>query len=161
MSNRNDIRRGDRGDRDDRDDRDDGFDDGFDAVRQDGPEGAADDARTDSVVAIVAVTATALIGALVATVLWTPVPAHAGRIAAERPPVVDRHPPAAPGYQVRCWQYGRLLFEERGVEIGDAPVQGLKLSGLDHRRLPVMVTDTGNATCLIRRTPPSRPGRTD
>ena len=89
-------------------------------------------------------------------------PAHAGRIAVERPPVVERKPVAAPGYQVRCWQYGRLLFEERGVELDSAHTQGLKLSGLDGRKLPVMVTDTGNATCLLRRTPaPSRPGRAD
>ena len=111
--------------------------------------------RTRAAVQVAVTAALAVLAALAS--LYT-APAHAGRIAVERPPVVHRDPPADAGYQVRCWQEGRLLFEERGVELGSSTVQGLKLSGLDRRRLPVMVADTGNATCLIRRTPASRPG---
>jgi len=63
--------------------------------------------------------------------------------------------PSTPLYQVRCWQYGRLLFEARDVELsGD--VAGLKLRGTDRNRQPVIVTDTGNATCLIRSVPATR-----
>jgi len=56
-------------------------------------------------------------------------------------------------YQVRCWQYGRLLFEEREVQLTSDIAAGLKLRASDRNKLLVYVTDTGNATCLIRGTP--------
>jgi hypothetical protein len=58
--------------------------------------------------------------------------------------------PAEPLYVMRCWQYGRLLFEERDLTQPPEISAGLKLRGTDRNRQPVYVTDTGNATCLIR-----------
>ncbi|MBW8830511.1 MAG: hypothetical protein JF606_13955 [Burkholderiales bacterium] len=57
-------------------------------------------------------------------------------------------------YLVRCWQYGRLLFEERDLQLPADVSAGLKLRGTDRNRQAVYVTDTGNATCLIRSVPP-------
>jgi hypothetical protein len=59
-------------------------------------------------------------------------------------------------YQVRCWQYGRLLFEERDLQLAPEVVTGLKLRGTDRNKQPVFVTDTGSATCLIRSSAPAR-----
>lgn len=59
-------------------------------------------------------------------------------------------------YQVRCWQYGRLLFEERDLTLPPEVAGGLKLRGTDRNRQPVYVADTGSATCLIRSTPVRR-----
>ena len=65
-------------------------------------------------------------------------------------------------YQMRCWQHGRLLFEQNLV---DLPTDGsryqLKVSGSDRYGRPVYVAETSNATCLIRSvvadtTPPRR-----
>ena len=61
------------------------------------------------------------------------------------------------GWQLRCWQQGRLLFEENAVQLpADASAAGLRLRGVDRHGAPVYVTDSQNATCLIRREPPSR-----
>ena len=59
-------------------------------------------------------------------------------------------PANAAVFQVRCWQYGRLLFEQRDVRLPNELPAGLKLHGFDRNRQPVYITDTGNATCLIR-----------
>jgi hypothetical protein len=88
-------------------------------------------------------------------VLMLPMFGQAGTVVAERP-VADRPVAATPGlYQVRCWQHGRLLFEERDIELSGDVVSGLKLRGTDRYRQPLMVSDTGNATCLIRSNPPA------
>jgi hypothetical protein len=54
-------------------------------------------------------------------------------------------------YQMRCWQHGRLLFEQNLLEL---PTGGnrypLKVSGSDRHGHPVYVAETSNATCLIR-----------
>lgn len=60
-------------------------------------------------------------------------------------------------YQVRCWQYGRLLFEENDVQFpNDLVAQGLKLRGTDRNKRPVYLAETRNATCLVRGTPADR-----
>ena len=52
---------------------------------------------------------------------------------------------------------GRLLFEENGVQLpADASAAGLRLRGTDRHGAPVYVTDSQNATCLIRREAPPR-----
>jgi hypothetical protein len=54
-------------------------------------------------------------------------------------------------YQMRCWQHGRLLFEQALVELPtDGSRYQLKVSGSDRNGRPVYVAETGNATCLIR-----------
>ena len=65
-------------------------------------------------------------------------------------------------YQLRCWQYGRLVFEENGVRF-DLKDEGhrQRLRGTDRQGLAVILTDTSNATCLIRaeRNDRADPGR--
>jgi hypothetical protein len=54
-------------------------------------------------------------------------------------------------YQMRCWQHGRLLFEENLVSLpADGARYTLKVSGSDRYGRPVYVAETSNATCLIR-----------
>ena len=54
-------------------------------------------------------------------------------------------------YQMRCWQHGRLLFEENLVALpADGSRYTLKVSGSDRYGRPVYVAETSNATCLIR-----------
>jgi hypothetical protein len=75
----------------------------------------------------------------------------AGTVEGAAPPP-ERPVPSASGlYQVRCWQYGQLLFEERDVQLTSDMAASLKLR--DRNRQLVVVTDTGNATCLIRAIP--------
>jgi hypothetical protein len=96
----------------------------------------------------------AVLAATVAGVLLLPDGALAGKVDAppSAVPPPERQAATDDGtYQLRCWQYGRLLFEERALQLSTDTVEGLKLSGTDRRRQPVMVTDTGNATCLIRK----------
>jgi hypothetical protein len=94
---------------------------------------------------------------------WLPLAAMAGVTTGGAPPEPpSRAAPAAPStagtpkantgsYQVRCWQYGRLLFEENHIAL---PVgngrYGIKLAGTDPRGKPIYIADTDNATCLIR-----------
>jgi hypothetical protein len=58
---------------------------------------------------------------------------------------------AAGTYQIRCWQQGRLLFEENQVSLpADSAKYGVKMTGTDRHGKPIYVADTTNATCLIR-----------
>jgi hypothetical protein len=97
----------------------------------------------------------AALAAAVLGVLVLPMLGHAGTVVDEKPMLAARPAPTpTPGvYQVRCWQYGRLLFEERDIELSGDVVSGLQLRGTDRNRQPLMVSDTGNATCLIRSLP--------
>jgi hypothetical protein len=54
-------------------------------------------------------------------------------------------------YHLRCWQAGRLLFEETEIELSPnfAPYV-VRLRGVDRRNGAVIVAETVNATCLIR-----------
>jgi hypothetical protein len=99
--------------------------------------------------------------AALAGLVLLPLATEAGTLVTERAAAPDERAErsaAAPAtrFQVRCWQYGRLLFEEQDVTLTDELVGGLKLRGTDRHRHPLMVTDTGNATCLIRANPPTR-----
>jgi hypothetical protein len=117
-----------------------------------------DGAKSRSHRRLVAVTAVALV-ATAGMLLQLPVGATgriADRIAAQDPP-----PPPAPGtgqktgtYQLRCWQYGRLLFEEGPVTLGAEARQGARLVAIDRYGSPLIVTDAGGTTCLAR---PSAP----
>lgn len=57
----------------------------------------------------------------------------------------------APGtYRLRCWQYGRLLFDEGPVTLGAEARQGARLVAIDRQGAPLIVTDAGGTTCLAR-----------
>ena len=92
--------------------------------------------------------------------LLLPLAAHCGVFAADpavaaSAPSSHPVPHAAEGYQVRCWQFGRLLFEENNVTLPPDPGQyGVKMSGTDRQGRPVYVAETQNATCLIRSSEP-------
>lgn len=54
-------------------------------------------------------------------------------------------------YQIRCWQEGRLVFEETARSIDLAPGRySTKFQGKDRNGSPLYVADTRNSTCLIK-----------
>jgi hypothetical protein len=58
---------------------------------------------------------------------------------------------AAGRYQLRCWQHGRLLFEENQIALpADNARYGVRMAGQDREGRPLFVVETKNATCLIR-----------
>ena len=57
-------------------------------------------------------------------------------------------------YRLRCWQYGRLLFDEGPVTLGPEARQGAKLVATDRNGGSVIVTDSGWTTCQARPYPP-------
>jgi hypothetical protein len=109
-------------------------------------------------------TAAALASTLFAGLMFAG-PASAADIAAPAAGEIDinaaaeagpKPPPPPPSYLLRCWQYGRLIFEEL-----DLPMQaGLeaatpKMKLLDASGLPVFVSETKNATCILRANRPN------
>src|SRR5512138_419776 len=58
------------------------------------------------------------------------------------------------GYEMRCWQHGRLVFEQNLVEPPsiDGTQYTMKVSGTDRDGRPVYVAETAHATCLVRGT---------
>ena len=70
-------------------------------------------------------------------------------------PAATEPPAPAPGlYQIRCWQHGRLLSEDRIRLPDDGAAYGIRLSGTDRNGKPMYVAETRNATCLVRQAPP-------
>jgi hypothetical protein len=58
------------------------------------------------------------------------------------------------GYQLRCWQEGRLLFEENHIALpADGSRYAVRMAGSDGKGRPIYVAETINATCLIRSLP--------
>lgn len=54
-------------------------------------------------------------------------------------------------YLLRCWQDGRLILEERAVGLPGGQEPDLaRLRLLDDTRRPLLLTETRNATCLLR-----------
>jgi len=75
----------------------------------------------------------------------TPAPARPAR---------SEGPAASNGtYQIRCWQHGLLLFEDRISLPADAATYSIRMSGTDRNGKPMYVTETRNATCLVRIAP--------
>lgn len=116
-----------------------------------------------STLAVVAIAALAVLAPLTALSGITgadrdPAPAveQIAEKTAEEPPVLEqkagrRQSPKGGTYSLRCWQYGRLVFEENGVRVdfeGDGHQS--RLRGSDRAGDPLIITDTRNATCLIR-----------
>lgn len=79
-------------------------------------------------------------------IVTTPEPAASAPSATPAVPSAQ----AAGDYQIRCWQHGRLLFEENHVALPDTAQYGLRVSGKDRNGRPLFVAETKNATCLIR-----------
>lgn len=71
------------------------------------------------------------------------------RVAAKAPPPAA-NPKAQGTYQLRCWQYGRLLFDEGPVTLGPEARQGAKLVATDRHGGAVIITDAGWTTCQAR-----------
>ena len=68
-----------------------------------------------------------------------------------RPTASTAQPAKAAAYQMRCWQYGKLLFEESLASLPtDGAQYSLKVSGTDRKGHSIYVAETKNATCLIR-----------
>lgn len=90
--------------------------------------------------------------------LLRPPGAAAGVAAGTDDRVVSQASPPAPApslkapatYQLRCWQYGRLLFDEGPVTLGAEARQGARLVATDRRGASLIVTDAGGTTCLAR-----------
>jgi hypothetical protein len=107
---------------------------------------------------VAAMTAVALVAATGMLLQW-PVGATAGIASgtgdrnARRDPTA---PAAAPGqkapvaYQLRCWQHGRLLFDEAPVTLGADARQGTRLVAIDRHGAPLIVTVAGETTCQAR-----------
>ena len=57
-------------------------------------------------------------------------------------------------YEMRCWQHGRLVFEQNLIELPsiDGTRYTMKVSGTDRDGRPVYVAETSHATCLVRST---------
>jgi hypothetical protein len=94
---------------------------------------------------------------LAALVLLAPLLAVGAVTIGAPPPArpAGSEPPPTPGlYQIRCWQHGRLLFEDRITLPDDGAAYGIRLSGTDRSGKPMYVAETRNATCLIRQAPP-------
>ncbi|MEP6873379.1 MAG: hypothetical protein ABI887_03370 [Burkholderiales bacterium] len=72
---------------------------------------------------------------------------EAGPVAASAPKAAAR---SAGPWQIRCWQDGRLLFEENGISLPDGAQYPTLIAGTDRQGRPVYVAETRNATCLIR-----------
>jgi hypothetical protein len=73
-----------------------------------------------------------------------------------RPVVAEPPAPAAGLYQIRCWQHGRLLFEDRITLPADAAAYGIRVSGVDRNGKPMYLAETRTSTCLVRLAPDER-----
>lgn len=106
---------------------------------------------------VVAITGIAFVAATV-VLLQLPLSATAGIAGGNRDRGVAQVPSpsaepiqrASATYQLRCWQYGRLLFDEGPVTLGPEARQGAKLVAIDRNGAPLIVTDAGGTTCLAR-----------
>jgi len=99
---------------------------------------------------------TEFLGVVLAATLLTPVVALAGVSTLDPAPAAKPapHPPTL--VQIRCWQEGRLLFEENGVNLPEGSQYGTLVAGTDRQGRPVYLAETRNATCLIRQAVPER-----
>lgn len=92
--------------------------------------------------------------ALALAAMLAPTITTAGISTLEAGPLVTPSPKPAPRaagpWQIRCWQDGRLLFEENGVSLPDHAEYPTLMTGADRQGRPLFVAETRNATCLIR-----------
>jgi hypothetical protein len=96
--------------------------------------------------------------ALVASaMLLVPPLARAGVVEDKPAAGADKADKPAQGYLLRCWQEGKLIVEEHLAALpASVDLSAAKLKALDTDRQAVYVTETKNATCLIRARFPER-----
>jgi len=105
---------------------------------------------------LAAATGLALLAAIGMLLLQLPLGATAGIASGDDDRNASRVPASAPNqiapgtYQLRCWQYGRLLFDEGPVTLGAEARQGARLVAIDRRGAALIVTESGGTTCLAR-----------
>lgn len=116
------------------------------------PEGQLHRGR--SLAAFAAVVVVAVGAAMLQPPVQASAPLRADRPGPHDPPPAVAQAGTSPGsYQLRCWQYGRLLFDEGPVTLSPETRQGARLVAFDRHGAAVIVTDTGATTCMAR---PSR-----
>lgn len=121
------------------------------------PNDSRPDSKEQRIHGLAALTGLALVTAT-GILLQLPLGATAGiasgagnRNPTDLPPSTAAPNQKAPGtYQLRCWQYGRLLFDEGPVTLGAEARQGARLVAIDRHGAPLIVTDAGGTTCLAR-----------
>ena len=99
--------------------------------------------------------------AVTGLVLQWPLGAKAGYAPADGargvpPPPAAASPKAGGAYQLRCWQYGRLLFDEGPVTLNADARRSATLVATDRHGVPLIVTESGGTTCLARPYPAPR-----
>jgi hypothetical protein len=94
-------------------------------------------------------------GAVVALgLLAASISAAAGVIQGERAPrEADARKAPPPVLLLRCWQEGRLLFEEPLASVPTETRKGARMVLIDRRGQSLQVFDMQSATCLVRDTP--------
>jgi hypothetical protein len=111
-----------------------------------------------------AVAAATALFAVAATVLSTGLAgdasAGAGRIgaddgaAAAEPPAARRERATSNGWmQLRCWQHGRLLFDEGPLRLTSDARRGSSLVAERRDGGSIVVTEAGSTACLLRPAP--------
>jgi hypothetical protein len=96
-------------------------------------------------------TATGRWPVLLASALWLPLLAVSG-VAAVSGSAAHRG-----AYTLRCWQEGRLILEEQHVRLPPGhDIASSKLHVMDRNNLPMYLTETRNATCIVRARAPER-----
>lgn len=98
--------------------------------------------------AVVAVGAAAALGLLAASIN-----AVAGVIDAERQREAAPVKKTPPVLLLRCWQEGRLLFEEPLASVPAETRKNARLAVVDRNGQSLYVIDMSGATCLVRSTP--------
>ncbi|HEU0201361.1 MAG TPA: hypothetical protein VFR86_13125 [Burkholderiaceae bacterium] len=83
-----------------------------------------------------------------AAALLMPVVAISGIVGTDEDKAGVRKPA---GYNLRCWQDGKLILEETYVTLPKSvDVASAKLQVMDRNNMPMYVTETRNATCLVQ-----------
>lgn len=91
--------------------------------------------------------------AVIAGLLAASIGVTAGVIEAEREREAAPVKKAQPVLLLRCWQEGRLLFEEPLASVPAEARKSARLSVTDRNGQSLHVIDMAGATCLIRSTP--------
>lgn len=91
--------------------------------------------------------------AVIAGLLAASISAIGGVIEAERQREAAPAKKAPPVLLLRCWQEGRLLFEEPLASVPADARKSARLTVIDRNGQSLHVIDMTGATCLVRSTP--------